>query len=158
MAAQVVAIVGRSGVGKTHLVESLVRRLGAEGVRVATIKHTHHQVFTDKAGSDTERHLRAGARTSALSGPGFCTFFTDGEVPFDLVVGAAGWEVDLVLVEGYKSQKVRKIEVMRDEEPMLAADESWMRVTSDQVAEVFEAVSALIRKPNSPEAGPSNAG
>jgi molybdopterin-guanine dinucleotide biosynthesis protein MobB len=146
VAPEVVAIVGRSGVGKTYLVESVLTLLCDEGVKVATVKHTHHQVFSDKSDTDTDRHRRAGAHLSALAGPGFCTFFVDGEAPFEQVVSTAGWDADLVLVEGYKSHSVRKIEVVRDEGPMLPPDEAWMTVTSAQGSQVATAILAMLKR------------
>lgn len=41
---KLISIVGHSGSGKTTLIEKLLPMLKAAGLRVATIKHTHHQV------------------------------------------------------------------------------------------------------------------
>ena len=65
-------------------------------------------------------------------------------MPFEQVVGLVGSGVDLVLVEGYKSAPVRKIEVVRNTQPMLSEEEVWMRVTSDQASLVVEALLELL--------------
>lgn len=135
---------GRSGVGKTHLVEAVLGPLGARGYKVATVKHTHHQVHADKPGSDTRRHLGAGSLKSVLAGPGFCTVYEENEMPFEQVVGLVGSGMDLVLVEGYKSAPVRKVEVVRNTQPMLPDDQVWMRVTSDQASQVVDALLKLL--------------
>ena len=58
--------VGHSGAGKTSFVERLVGELDRRGLRVATIKHTHHKFDIDAPGSDTQRHRAAGAAETAI--------------------------------------------------------------------------------------------
>jgi molybdopterin-guanine dinucleotide biosynthesis protein B len=41
---KLISIVGHSGSGKTTLMEKLIRELSCRGLRVATIKHAHHEV------------------------------------------------------------------------------------------------------------------
>ena len=145
MKPEVVAIVGRSGVGKTYLVESLLRKLTERGLTIDTIKHTHHRVHQDTPGTDSSLHKAAGARRTVLTGPGFCTVFTEGEISLGEVLKLSGSEVDLVLVEGFKSGNIRKIEVVKQgEEPILPAGQVWMTVTSDQSETVAEAIQALL--------------
>ena len=146
MRPQVVAIVGRSGVGKTYLMLALLRKLASAGLTVDSIKHTHHPVFEDTSGSDTSLHKAAGARRTILTGPGFCTVFTDGELSLDEVLRLSSPGADLVLVEGFKSAEIRKIEVVRKDESMLPTGEAWMTVTSDQSEEVLEALLGLLGK------------
>lgn len=145
MRPEVVAIVGRSGVGKTYLMTSLLRKLTGSGLTVDTIKHTHHRVIEDTPGTDSSLHKAAGARRTVLAGPGFCTVFTEGELPLTDLLKLSGTEVDLVLVEGFKSERVRKIEVVRGGEPLLPDDQVWMTVTSEQSEEVAEAIRALLK-------------
>ena len=145
MRPEVVAIVGRSGVGKTYLVESLLRKLTFAGLTIDTVKHTHHPVFQDSPGTDSSLHKRAGARRTVLTGPGFCTVFTAKDLSLKDVLGLSGPEVDLVLVEGFKSESVRKIEGVRGGEPLLADSEVWMTVTSEQSDQVAEAILALLK-------------
>jgi molybdopterin-guanine dinucleotide biosynthesis protein B len=145
MRPEVVAIVGRSGVGKTYLVQSLLRKLTEAGLTVDTIKHTHHPVVKDTPGTDSNLHKAAGARRTVLTGPGFCTVFTEEELALKEVLKLSGSEVDLVLVEGFKNEAIRKIEVVsQGQEPLLADDQVWMTVTSEQGEEVVEAIRALL--------------
>ena len=140
------AIVGRSGAGKTYLLQALLRKFSSVGLTVDTIKPTHHLVFQDTSGSDTNLHKAAGARRTVLTGPGFCTVFSDQELSPDEVLRLSSPGADLVLVEGFKNAEIRKIEVVRDEEPMLPTGEAWMTVTSDQGEEVFEALLGVLGK------------
>lgn len=141
----VVALVGSSGVGKTTLLEGVVRQLVAGGLKVATIKRTHHPVFTDEPGTDSYRHRESGASRTCLSGPGFVTVFHE---PTDVrkLAALVGEGCDLVLVEGYKTGPFPKIEVVREGWPSLGLADLWLSVTSDQVEEVVEAIRQRLRE------------
>jgi molybdopterin-guanine dinucleotide biosynthesis adapter protein len=141
---EIVAIVGRSGVGKTTLVERVLPLLKAKGLKVATIKHTHHKVHEDRRGSDTFRHRESGADGTLLSGPGFCTVWSDQEMDPLVLAQFMGVGRDLVLIEGYKSSPFRRIEVVRGQEPVLAAEDSWLTVTSDEAELVLSALLGLL--------------
>jgi len=131
-ASPIIAVVGRSGVGKTTLIEGVIPLLKAAGLRVATLKHTHHQLGTDRAGTDSFRHREAGAEISSLSGPGFCSLWLDGEVdPTELAL-FLGRGRDLVLLEGYKAGPFRKIEVVGDRGPCLEPGQAWLTVSSEE--------------------------
>ena len=108
----VLGIVGSSGSGKTTLIVQLIKILTAAGVKVATVKLTHHDLDLDEPGKDSHRHRQAGARATALIGPKRTQIFH--EAPLDLadVLGQLG-SVDLVLVEGFIDAPNPKIEVYR---------------------------------------------
>lgn len=140
--AEVVAIVGASGVGKTTLLEYLVSVLSARGIRVVTVKTTHHPVFEDRSGTDSNRHIRAGAEATALAGPGFVTLF--GKQPnLERLVEALSPEQDLVLVEGGKNSSLRKVEI-RHQGALLPDSSPWMRVSRDQQHDVLKALLGLV--------------
>ena len=50
---RVFGVVGWKNNGKTTLVERLVAYLTAQGYRVSTVKHAHHEVDLDQPGKDT---------------------------------------------------------------------------------------------------------
>lgn len=109
----IVSIVGKSGTGKTALVEKLVAELARRGWRVATLKHSHHAIELDREGKDSWRHRRAGAVTTVLATPGVVTVVETP--PRDYTLGEAAGryirEADLILAEGYKGNPHPKIEV-----------------------------------------------
>lgn len=65
----VMGIIGWSGVGKTTLIEGVVKALVKDGCDVATIKHAHRNFDIDKEGKDSFRHRAAGARQVLVSSP-----------------------------------------------------------------------------------------
>ena len=54
-------ITGWKNCGKTGLMERLVAHFTGQGLRVSTIKHTHHAVDLEVVGTHTHRHRVAGA-------------------------------------------------------------------------------------------------
>jgi len=110
----VVALVGGHNSGKTSILVELVPRLKAKGLVVGTIKHTTRDVDDDAAGKDSQRHAAAGAAVAALVTPGRTTSRRFGdEEAFAEVLGREFGGCDLVLIEGYKSLPIPKIEVVR---------------------------------------------
>jgi molybdopterin-guanine dinucleotide biosynthesis adapter protein len=62
----VVSFVGVSG--KTTVIEQLIPRVAASGLRVGTVKHASHGHEVDRIGSDSWRHRHAGAEVVLLAG------------------------------------------------------------------------------------------
>ncbi len=113
----ILSIVGYSNSGKTTLMEKLVSGLVAKGLRIATIKHSHHQPEMDTPGKDSWRHKQAGASTSLLVGPEKMLMVSDVDEALNpqLLAARLFADYDLVLVEGYASVPGPKIEVVRAE-------------------------------------------
>lgn len=119
-----------SGRGKTTLMEAVIRRLDARGLRVAAIKHGHHAIDFDVPGKDSYRFRQAGARTVLFAGANLW-FMVQRIDPTDAAFGleehfrrvAPGH--DLVLVEGYKSSPWPKIAVMRS---ALSSPGEWREI------------------------------
>lgn len=107
-----VAVSGVKNSGKTTLIAGMLPHLTAAGLRVAVLKHDGHTFSADTPGTDTHRHLEAGACGAAIF---------DGE-KFQLVRRAAVTEADLIplfpeadliLLEGFKDSPYPKLEVVR---------------------------------------------
>jgi len=113
----VVAFAGYSGSGKTTLVESLIPALRLRGLRVSVVKHAHHSFDIDTPGKDTFRHRQAGAFEVVVASENRLALMREFEKPTALSVHhliAELYEgVDWVLVEGFKSSDLQKIEVWR---------------------------------------------
>lgn len=116
--APIIGIVGWKNSGKTGLAIGLVQEFSQRGLRVATIKHAHHALRLDDEATDSARHRRAGAGQVAVVSTGRWALITEtpenNEPDFIEVVGRLD-DCDLIVVEGYKSQPIPKIETRRRE-------------------------------------------
>ena len=65
---KVINIIGeKSNVGKTFVMEGLIRELKSRNLSIATIKHDVHGFDIDKKGKDTYKHREAGSETVIIS-------------------------------------------------------------------------------------------
>jgi molybdopterin-guanine dinucleotide biosynthesis protein B len=109
-------ITGWKNSGKTGLVERLVTEICDRGHSVSTIKHAHHDADVDQPGRDSHRHRQAGAREVLLATPHRWALMHElrgaAEPPLpDLLAQMS--PVDLILIEGCKSEPHPKIEAFR---------------------------------------------
>jgi molybdopterin-guanine dinucleotide biosynthesis protein B len=115
--APILCFVGRSNSGKTTLIERLIAELVKDGYRIATIKHAGHGFHMDTEGKDSWRHKQAGAQTVIVTSKGSLALFTDTEQEVGLEElrerYVPEW-MDLVIAEGWKSEGLPKIVVVRD--------------------------------------------
>ncbi len=150
-------IVGRSGSGKTTLIVALIGLLRARGLRVSTVKHTHHAVDLDRPGKDSWLHREAGAHEVLLAGEARWALLHERRD-----AGAASLEsllarlqpVDLVLVEGFASYPCPRLEVQRaalagrpDKRPLWPDDPAIEAVASDLPLEACDRVQLPLDAP-----------
>jgi molybdopterin-guanine dinucleotide biosynthesis protein MobB len=104
------AIVGTSNTGKTELICRLLEWFSAQGLKVAVLKHSHHQQLGDD-GKDTGRYRQAGSRLVALAAPGLLQITRAGaqEPPLEAILAELAPGADLILVEGYKTSHLPKL-------------------------------------------------
>ena len=93
----------------------LVEELTARGLSIATIKHAHHTLRLDEKGTDSARHRAAGAKQVAVVSERRWALMREGPEPDFVDVVAQLEPCDLIVVEGYKSQPISKIEARRRE-------------------------------------------
>ncbi len=113
---KVIGLAGWSGAGKTTLLSRVIPHLLGQGLRVSVIKHAHHSFDVDVPGKDSWVHREAGAEEVLVSsGKRWALMHelrgaAEPRLP-ELLAKLS--RVDLVVVEGFKSEPHRKIEVHR---------------------------------------------
>ncbi|PIQ95795.1 MAG: molybdopterin-guanine dinucleotide biosynthesis protein B [Nitrospinae bacterium CG11_big_fil_rev_8_21_14_0_20_56_8] len=99
---------GYSGVGKTTLLERLIRRFRDEHIRVGYYKHDAHRFTMDKEGKDTFRASHAGAGIVTINDPRHFAVIADNGFKERTVIHALE-QCDCILIEGYKQSPYDKV-------------------------------------------------
>ena len=130
-------LAGWSGSGKTTLMKKLLPECINRGLRVSTLKHTHHDVDIDQPGKDSYEHRRAGAHEVMLASSARWSLtheLRDGPEPDLEVLVKNMAPVDLLLVEGFKRQRHEKLEIYRaklGQELLCLHDDTIVAIASD---------------------------
>ena len=125
---KVIGIAGFSGSGKTTLIEKVIPLLVAQGLRVSLVKHAHHEFDVDQPGKDSHRHRHAGCAEVLVSSSKRWALMHELRGAAEPALGEQLKHLspcDLVIVEGYKSEAIPKIEVHRkaSHAPLLYPDD-----------------------------------
>jgi molybdopterin-guanine dinucleotide biosynthesis protein B len=139
MTMKVIGLAGWSGAGKTTLLTRVIPHLREQGLRVSVIKHAHHKFDVDVPGKDSWRHREAGAEEVLVSSGHRWALMhelrgaREPRLP-ELLKKMS--RVDLVVVEGYKNEPHRKIEVHRaaNGKPLLFPDDAGIVGIASDVA------------------------
>ncbi len=135
-----------SGTGKTTLLELLIPELNQANIRIAMVKHTHHDKFDiDKPGKDSYRLRKAGAEQVLVASANRWALMVEHSDAyrkqhpepelFDLLPHLNLEQTDLILVEGFKHEQIAKIELHRPalQKPLLHPDDQdIIAIASDQ--------------------------
>lgn len=136
----VLGFCGFSGAGKTTLLTKLIPALKAQDIRASVIKHAHHTFDIDQPGKDSYKLREAGSAQTLIASSQRWALMT--ETPTRkrepdlkyLLTQIDSQLADIVLVEGFKHEAIRKIEVYRAalNKPLLAPqDPHIIAVASD---------------------------
>ncbi|WP_366512327.1 molybdenum cofactor guanylyltransferase MobA [Neptunomonas sp.] len=129
-----------SGTGKTTLLKKLIPALRNNGVRLAVIKHAHHQFDVDHPGKDSYELRKSGANQMLIASANRWALMVDKPEPkepilAELVSKLDLANLDLVLVEGFKRESIPKIELHRPSlgRPLLFSEDSnIIAIASDE--------------------------
>ena len=132
---------GYSGSGKTTLIEQLIPLFTRRGLTVSLIKHAHHAFDIDQPGKDSYRHRHAGCTEVLITSSRRWALMHElrgaPEPPLSEQVKHLS-ACDLLLVEGYKQERIPKLEVYRADvgEPLIHPyDEDIVAIASDAPVE-----------------------
>ncbi len=112
MGIPIIGFAGYSGSGKTTLIENLIPLLRAKGLRLAVIKHDGHRFEIDREGKDSWRFSHAGAEMVVLTSKEKAAVIEQRELSLEDSLDFVH-DVDLILIEGWKSEDIPKIGVSR---------------------------------------------
>ena len=117
MSVKAVAFLGRSGTGKTTLIEKVLPELVSRGYRVGAIKHDAHRFDIDHPGKDSHRLTAAGAAAMVItSSEKLALVKKHAKSPSaEELLDIYFRDMDLVLVEGFQKSGLPKIELFRKE-------------------------------------------
>jgi molybdopterin-guanine dinucleotide biosynthesis adapter protein len=158
---KVIGLAGWSGAGKTTLLARVIPYFRQQGLRVSVIKHAHHSFDVDVPGKDSWVHRQSGAEQVLVSSAKRWALMHElrGEPEprlRELLKNLS--PVDLVVVEGFKSEPHRKIEVHRKangKPPLFTTDAAIAGIATDAAVETalpvahlddIPAVAAMMRK------------
>src|SRR5437764_1738013 len=140
---KVIGIAGYSGSGKTTLIEKVIPLLVGEGLRVSLVKHAHHEFDVDLPGKDSYRHRHAGCTEVLVSSSKRWALMhelrgvSEPGLQEQLRLMAP---CDVIIVEGYKSEPIPKIEVHRRASPtplLYPTDENVVAIATDEPLDTF---------------------
>ena len=126
---KVIGLAGWSGAGKTTLLTRVIPHLIGQGLRISVIKHAHHEFDVDRPGKDSWVHRQSGAAEVLVSSARRWALMHElrgaAEPRLPELLRKMS-RVDLVVVEGFKREPHRKIEVYRaaNGKPLLFPDDS----------------------------------
>ncbi|MDN4492594.1 molybdopterin-guanine dinucleotide biosynthesis protein B [Ureibacillus sp. BA0131] len=116
---KILQIVGYQNSGKTTLMEGLIRQATSEGLCVGTIKHHGHGGIPaiDNL-KDSIRHEQAGASVTAVEGEGTLrmSIHQSNWQLADILGIYAAFNMDFILIEGYKNEHYPKVVLLRTAE------------------------------------------
>ena len=121
----ILGLAGWSGSGKTSLIKGIIPHLNAMNISVSTLKHAHKDFEIDKPGKDSYIHRESGAEATLISSSKkfalIQNYKNDKELSLKDLLKML-MPVDLIIVEGWKNEKIKKLEVFRQElnKPLLA--------------------------------------
>jgi molybdopterin-guanine dinucleotide biosynthesis protein B len=134
---KIFGIAGYSGAGKTTLIEKLIPIFVGGGMTVSLIKHAHHTFDVDEPGRDSYRHRQAGCTEVLVSSSVRWALMHElrgaPEPSLQQMIRHIS-PCDLLLIEGYKRERIAKLEVYRGivgEAPMFPHDPHIRAVASD---------------------------
>lgn len=137
----VVGFVAASGTGKTTLLRKLIPLLRDAGLRVAAIKHTHHNFDMDQPGKDSYELREAGVEQMLLASNRRWALLVENSQPEpepslnELLLHIDQERADIILVEGFKHEAFPKIQLHRAAtggEPWFASDANIIAIATDE--------------------------
>ncbi len=113
---KLVGIVGWKNSGKTYFVSQIIRILKSKNIRVASIKHAHHDFDIDHENTDSYIHRASGSSQVIVSSSKRWAKITElnnsDEKTLNELISELS-DTDIVIIEGFKNENHPKLEVIK---------------------------------------------
>jgi molybdopterin-guanine dinucleotide biosynthesis adapter protein len=121
---KVIQVVGFKNSGKTTVSSNVISYAASKGIKTGSVKHHSHGAPDVVEGTDSDRHLRAGATLAGVEGGGIFNVslqledydFHDILRIYELI------KIELLVVEGYKEKDYPKIVCIGNQEDLSLLD------------------------------------
>ena len=139
---RIISIVGLKNTGKTSLTSKVIKELTNRDFKVASIKHSHHQMEMDHEGTDTYKQMQYGS--DFVVGIGGRTYFNINErldLERILFLIKLIENPDFVVIEGFKAYPYAKIatcEEVEDEYTIKVVNS--FEITDEEVLDLVDLV------------------
>ena len=112
---KIFGIVGLKNSGKTFFAQQIIQQLSSQNLRVASIKHAHHNFDIDLPQTDSYLLRRAGSQQVIISSSKRWAKIVEledaPEKKLEDLIGELD-RPDIVIVEGFKKELHKKIEII----------------------------------------------
>ncbi len=135
----IIGISGWSGSGKTKLITNLIKFFKDNySLKVCALKHAHHTFELDQKGKDSQKMFAAGAHQVIIASSkqwAIINKIDNEEPPLEELLRHSKDNIDIILVEGWKFSKIKKIEVYRKilkKEMLSSQDKNFIAIATDE--------------------------
>ncbi|OQY00539.1 MAG: molybdopterin-guanine dinucleotide biosynthesis protein B [Desulfobacteraceae bacterium 4572_130] len=146
MKPNIISIVGKSKSGKTTFLEKLIPELKKRGYKLGIVKHTHSKFEFDKKYKDSWRHKNAGASATFVVSSEKIAMVKDEKYESLKKIRKYLLDMDLIITEGFKKEKMPKIEIFRKNskhKPLYINDKSLVAFVTDSYHKINVPVFGL---------------
>jgi len=114
---KIFGIVGLKNSGKTYFIKKIISKLSLFNLKIASIKHAHHNFDIDKPNTDSYLHRKAGSEQVIISSSKrwakIIELNKSSEKSLNELINELD-NPDIVIVEGFKNESHPKIEIIKD--------------------------------------------
>ena len=111
-------IIGWKNSGKTYFAQKLITFFNSKNLKVASIKHAHHEFNIDKPGTDSYLHRQSGSQEVIVSSSKRWVKINELGNRQEKNLKDLLSELDspdIVIVEGFKNESHPKIEIIKED-------------------------------------------
>lgn len=150
---KIVAVVGDKKCGKTKLIEFLIGSLIQHGLKIGSAKHIHHSNFSiDTPGTDTWRHIHAGATVTLSAAEDELALIKKGKAANsnldDIISFIGNTDIDLLIIEGFRRLLSKRNDVLKIVIPKDGKDsKTYLKTLGHPIIVISKRMAEILKNP-----------